>query len=170
MANFSQLIFCLQPRTRSIVSGFISFSAVNFRRVLPDLIPLNILSHLCTHSKEEHGHCEVTVRKGFDELKPLASWASTQRVSEMMSSSNLMEMTFPNFTSNPTHGFLHMFAVRRYAVKIQGETIGRPAGENNRYLILFTCLHFLLTSLSFNSNVCLHNTLCNVRHHRRADN
>ncbi|KAL3756432.1 hypothetical protein ACHAWU_007703 [Discostella pseudostelligera] len=97
--------------------------------------------------KEEHGHCEVTVRKGFDELKPLASWASTQRVSEMMSSSNLMEMTFPNFTSNPTHGFLHMFAVRRYAVKVQGETIGQPAGENNRYLTRFTCLHFF-TNLS----------------------
>jgi hypothetical protein len=116
------------------------------RRVLPYLMSLNI-SHLCTYSKEEHGHCEVTVRKGFDELKPLASWASTQRVSEM-SSSNLLEMTFPNFTSNPTHGFLHMFAVHRNAVKIQGETIGHPAGENNRYLLLFTCLHFFTNFLS----------------------
>ena len=114
------------------------------RRVLPYLMSLNI-SHLCTYSKEEHGHCEVTVRKGFDELKPLASWASTQRVSEM-SSSNLLEMTFPNFTSNPTHGFctcLPSIATQsKYKARQSGTQLGRTTG-------IYSSLHACISLLTF---------------------
>jgi hypothetical protein len=87
-----------QPRACSVVSDTV-LHFLDLSTYVPQ--PTAYFFFVYAYSKEEHGHCDVAVRKGCnDEHKKLASWAGLQRVRSQYFTWSLQS------DSKPSHGLL----------------------------------------------------------------